>query len=194
MIARGTGYHRGNRQAGRARAAAHLKYLEYRALGEQETRESRHIFSEESDHVSRSGALDDVMSHTSTSVNFHKLVLSPGEEEPVEDWRAWTREIMSDLEERQGLELHWYAVHHENTDNPHVHVLLAGAGEREESGKLEPVKLYTEDYQFLRERGLEHSDHDLYAHIRETVQELDRQDDLAPTHTYASSQELEFGH
>ncbi len=194
MIARGTGFHRGNRQAGRARASAHLKYLEYRALGEQESRESRHIFSKESDHITRSEAVDDVMSHTSTSVNFHKLVLSPGEDEPVEDWRAWTREIMSDLEERQGLDLHWYAVHHENTDNPHVHVLLAGAGEREETGALEPVKLYAKDYQFLRERGHDHSEHDLYAHIRETVQELDRQDDLAPAHNQTQGQELELDH
>jgi type IV secretory pathway VirD2 relaxase len=192
MIARGTGFHRGNRQAGGARLSAHMKYLEYRALGEEESRESRHLFSEESDHVSRSEAVDDVMSHTSTSVNFHKLVLSPSDDEPVEDWREWTREIIDDLEERKGLELHWYAVYHENTDHPHVHVVVAGAGEREETEKLEPVKLYVEDYQFLRERGHEHSDHDLYVQIRETVQELDRQDDLAPAHPHTESQELAF--
>ena len=101
---------------------------------------------------------------------------------------------MSDLEERQGVDLHWYAVHHENTDNPHVHVLLAGAGEQGETGKLEPVKLYAEDYQFLRERGHDHSDHDLYAHIRATVKELDRQDDLAPAHDQTESQEPELDH
>jgi type IV secretory pathway VirD2 relaxase len=171
-----------------------MKYLEYRALGEEESHESRHIFNDESDHVSRKEAMDDVMSHTSTSVNFHKMVLSPDENEPVEDWREWTREVMSDLEERKGLELHWHAVHHENTDHPHVHVVVAGAGEREETGELEPVKLYADDYQFLRESGHEHSDHDLYAHIRETVQELDRQDDLAPAHLPREGQEPELGH
>jgi hypothetical protein len=75
-----------------------------------------------------------------------------------------------------------------------VHVVVAGAGEREETGELEPVKLSADDYQFLRERGHEHSDHDLYAHIRETVQELDRQDDLAPAHSPREGQEPELGH
>ncbi len=46
----------------------------------------------------------------------------------------------------------------------------------------------------MRERGHDHSDHDLYAHIRETVQELDRQDGLAPTHLPRESQEAELGH
>jgi hypothetical protein len=192
MIARGTGYHRGNRQVGRARASAHLRYLEYRALGDQESRESRHIFSQESDRVSRSQAVEDVMSHTSTSVNFHKLVLSPGEDEPVEDWREWTREVMSDLEERKELELHWYAVHHKNTDNPHVHVLLAGAGEQEETEKLKPVKLYAEDYQFLRESGHDRSDHAFYQQIKERVHELDRTDDLTH-HSAEPLQEMEVG-
>jgi hypothetical protein len=132
MIARGTGFHRGNRQAGAARASAHRKYLEYRALG--------------------------------------------------------------DLEERKGLELHWYAVYHENTEHPHVHVLLAGAGEQKETGKLLPVTLSAEDYQFLRERGHDHSDHDLYAQIIQTVQELDHQDDLAPAHQQRERQEVEFDH
>ncbi len=64
----------------------------------------------------------------------------------------------------------------------------------EETGKLEPVKLYADDYQFLRENGHEHSDHDLYAHIRETVQELDRQDALTPAHEQTQSQDQELGH
>jgi hypothetical protein len=59
---------------------------------------------------------------------------------------------------------------------------------------LEPVKLYADDYQFLRESGHDHSDHDLYAQIRETVQELDRQDDLAPAQLSREGQESELGH
>ncbi len=192
MIARGTGYHRGNRQAGGTRCAAHLKYLEYRQLGEQESPESRRIFSKDGDQVSRREALDDVMAHTSTAVNFHKLVLSPGEEEPVSDYRAWARAIMSDLEERQGKDLHWYAVVHENTDHPHVHVVLAGAGEDLETGKQQPIKLYQEEYVFLREAGHDHSDHAFYQQIKETVQALDRTDDLA-RYPAEPPQEMEVG-
>ena len=179
MIAKGR-YNRGNRQVGGARCAAQMKYLEYRSLGENETREDRHIFSGESDHVGRREAVDDVMSHTSTAVNYHKIVLSPGENEPVEDYRVWAREVMNDLEERQEKELHWYGVVHDNTDNPHVHIVLAGAGEDKETGELEPVKLYADDYEFLRESGREHSEHDFYQQIEETVEELERQDDFLP--------------
>src|SRR5947209_1130030 len=138
MIAKGSGYNRGNREAGRARLVSHFKYIEHRSRSENESRDDRRIFSEDEDVVSRRDAIDDVMGHTSTSVNYHKIVLSPSEDEIVQDWREWTRDVMADLEERQGKELHWYAVAHNNTDNPHVHVVLAGAGENHESRAAEP--------------------------------------------------------
>ncbi len=108
--------------------------------------------------VNRRDAVNEVMEHTSTSVNYHKIVLSPSEEEPVHDWREWTRQVMHDLEEAQGKELHWFAVHH-NTEHPHVHVVVAGAGYNQEKDREEPVKLYTKDYDLLRESGREYSDY-----------------------------------
>jgi hypothetical protein len=54
--------------------------------------------------VNRRDAVNEVMEHTSTSVNYHKIVLSPSEEEPVHDWCEWTRQVMHDLEEAQGTE------------------------------------------------------------------------------------------
>jgi hypothetical protein len=166
MIAKGSGYVRGNRGAARERLGAHMKYVEHRSRDlERETRDDRRIFSKDQDVVSRREAINDVMEHTSTSVNYHKIVLSPGEDEPVADWRQWTRDVMADLEERQGRDLHWYAVHHANTDNPHVHVVVAGAGENHETGKSEPVKLYTQDFRFLEASGRGHSEHDWYRQI-----------------------------
>src|SRR5213595_798738 len=88
---------------------------------------------------------------------------------------------MEDLEESQGRELHWYAVKHDNTDNPHVHVVVAGAGENLETGKLEPVKLYHQDYELLRESGHEHSDYEHYHHIQELVKEYDSQEQIELT-------------
>lgn len=120
MIAKGSGYSRGNRESGGARPVAHGKYIEQRSRIENESRDDRRIFSKDEDVVSRRDAVNDVMDHTSTSVNYHKVVLSSGEDEPVQDWREWTREVMADLEEAQGKELHWYAVKHDNTENPHV--------------------------------------------------------------------------
>ncbi len=181
MIAKGSGYVRGNRQAAAARLTSHMKYTEHRSKDlERETRDDRRIFSKDQDVVSRKDAVDDVMEHTSTSVNYHKIVLSPGQDEPIQDWREWTREVMHDLEERQGHALHWYAVKHDNTDNPHVHVVLAGAGENLETGKTEPVKLYRDDYQALRESGHEHSEHEWHHRIQDLVKEYDSQDQLTP--------------
>jgi hypothetical protein len=153
-----------------------MKYTEHRSMAEHETRDDRRIFSKDQDVVKRRDAVNDVMDHTSTSVNYHKMVLSPGQDEPIRDWREWTRDVMKDLEERQGRELHWYAVHHDNTDNPHVHVVIAGAGENRETGKSEPVKMYAQDYQFLRESGREHSEYEWHHRIENLVKEYDSQE------------------
>src|SRR5712691_5993453 len=180
MIAKGR-YMRGgtaNRTAAASHLNAHLKYLEHRSRDEQESREDRSIFSKDDDHVNRRDALDDVLEHTSYSVSYHKIVLSPAEDEPVQDWREWTREVMVDLEESQGMELHWYGVHHSNTDHDHVHVVIAGAGEDFETGREETVKLYPQDYQQIRESGHEHSDHDFFCRLEDLVKELNKQDDL----------------
>ena len=180
MIARGR-YIRGgtaNQASAASHLNSHLKYLEHRSRDEQESREDRSIFSKDDDQVNRRDAVDDVMEHTSGSVSYHKIVLSPGDDEPVQDWREWTREVMADLEAEQGIDLHWYAVHHSNTEHEHVHVVLGGAGEHWDTGHEEAVKLYPEDYQQLRESGREHSDHDFYYRLEDLVKELDRQDDL----------------
>ncbi len=180
---------RGNRQAAAARLTSHMKYTEHRSReSERETRDDRRIFSRDEDVVSRKDAVNDIMEHTSTSVNYHKVVLSPGQDEPISDWREWTRDVMADLEESQGRELHWYAVKHDNTDNPHVHVVIAGAGENQD-GKLEPVKLYAQDYQLMRESGHEHSEYEHYHRIEELVKEYDLQEQMEPSQERDQSRE-----
>ncbi|MBA2395799.1 MAG: hypothetical protein H0V70_23985 [Ktedonobacteraceae bacterium] len=139
-----------------------------------ETRDDRRIFDKDNDVVNRRDAVNDVMEHTSTSVNYHKIVLSPSKEEAVHDWREWTRQVMNDLEKVQGKELHWYAVHHQNTENPHVHVVVAGYNQ--ETGREEPVKLYTKDYDLLRESGREHSEYSFQKLLEKEFQDLDSTD------------------
>jgi type IV secretory pathway VirD2 relaxase len=175
MIAKGTGYVKGG--GARSRLSAHMKYIEHRKMDERESRDDRHIFDKDEDRVSRSDAVDDIMDHAHHNVSYHKMVLSPGRDEPVSDWREWTRAIMSDLEERQGRDLTWYAVYHENTDNPHVHVVLAGMGENRETGESEQVRLYADDYKFLRESGHEHSDYDWYQRLDVLREQYDREQD-----------------
>lgn len=174
MIAKGSGYVRG--AGARTRLVAHLKYIEHRARSERETRDDRRIFSRDVDVVSRSGAVQDIMDHEHRGVSFHKIILSPGQDEPIVDWREWTRAIMDDLQARLGKHLHWYAVHHNNTDNPHTHVVLAGLGENVKTGVPEQVRLYPADYQFLRERGREHSEHEQQRELNAWVREANERD------------------
>jgi len=176
MIAKGTGFVKGKKEAALGRLVAHLKYIEHRHREENESRDDRHIFTKDDDRVTRGTAVQDVMDHTHRQVAYHKFVLSPGSVEHVTDWQEWTRGVMDDLEKKQGRELHWYAVKHDNTDNPHVHVVLAGAGENPESGKLEAVKMYQKDYELLRQSGTDRSDRDWYRQIEERLQEEDRHD------------------
>ena len=157
---------------------SHLKYLEHRSRDDQESREDRSIFSKEDDSVERRDAVNDVMEHTSRSVSYHKIVLAPGDDEPVLDWRVWTREVMADLEDAQGKEMHWYAAHHSNTEHEHVHVVIAGAGEDRETGQEVAVKLYPQDYQQLRQSGHEHSEYEFYFGLETALEELERQDDV----------------
>lgn len=158
-------YYKGKKQA-RVKLSRHLKYLEHRPRNQEhtETKEDRHLFDSEHDHISRKDATDDLMNHRANAVNYHALVLSPDPNEPVHDLREWTRQIMNDYAERKGLDLRWYAVQHYNTvEHPHVHVVLAGAAE-DQSGKLKTVRIdeREKDITFLRASGFEHSDHELY--------------------------------
>jgi len=46
---------------------------------------------------------------------------------------------------------------HENTDHPHVHIVLAGDGERAD-GQVVQARLYTPHYDYLRERAQWHTE------------------------------------
>ncbi|EFH79653.1 relaxase MobL [Ktedonobacter racemifer] len=153
----------------------HLKYLQYRALGAEETREDRAIFSKAEDNVARPEVIKDVMDHAHYYAAYHKLILSPSENEPVGDWQEWTRAVMRDMEERQSKELRWYAVLHQNTDNPHVHVVIAGKGQSTDTGKESLVKIGKEDYEAMRESGRAHSDYEWLREQRQHVWEAERE-------------------
>jgi hypothetical protein len=92
-------------------------------------------------------------------VVFHRLVLSPGRRAGVVrliDLHTWTRLLLMDLGHRLGQRLVWVAAVHRNTDEPHVHVLLAGAAARTRwphEGTVRGVELRTPHYALVRERG-----------------------------------------
>jgi type IV secretory pathway VirD2 relaxase len=61
-----------------------------------------------------------------------RFIVSPEDAADLESVRAFTRELMTDVEQDLDTKLDWVAVDHWNTDNPHVHLLIRG---RADDGK-----------------------------------------------------------
>jgi len=134
-----------------------LRYMQTRPLDNGERPEDRHFFGPEQDGGNWREARTEIMDHATEQVAFHRLILSPGPDQPVDDLREWTRMVLDDLADTLGQQLHWVAVIHRNTDHPHAHVLLAGGGER--AGELRPVLLYKAQYAVVRASGDRGADH-----------------------------------
>src|SRR5579883_878073 len=153
-------------KAAAQRLTAHFKYNHYRKFGPEETREDRYIFSQEEDNINRKDAVQDVLSHTHSRLNYHKIILSPADYEHIDDYRQWTRDVMRELQERKQIRLHWYAVvqahEREHTTTPHVHLVLAGAGEDYQTGNQKLVRMDRPDYAFLREQSREQGNYEFY--------------------------------
>lgn len=170
-----------SRQKATSALSSHAKYLQYRERDpERETKADRQFFNAEHDSIDRRWVVNDVMNEQEQTgdIYHHRIILSPSQEELVNDWREWAREVMSDLEDRLDQDLTWYAVHHANTDDPHIHVILQGSGRDRETGEREPVTLTPEDFRSMRESGRGHSE---YAHqhfLAEKWRELDERDTL----------------
>ncbi len=135
-----------------------VKHLvaDYRA---GETHEERVLFDARGDVADRTTARALLTAAIGPKVVFHRLVLSPGRRAGVVrliDLHTWTRLLLMDLSHDLGQRLVWVAAVHRNTDEPHVHVLLAGAAKRTRwphEGKVRGVELRTPQYALLRERG-----------------------------------------
>lgn len=157
----------------------HLKYLQYRGRTEQESKADRRFFNAERDGLNWRVAAKAVMQEERAGdIYFHRMILSPADNEPISDWKAWTRAIMSDLEKRLGKSLNWYATHHQNTAHPHIHIVMQGTGTDRETGRAAPVTLNPQDFKFIKDRGREHSDHEQYRFLEETLRELRERDTI----------------
>ncbi len=120
------------------------------------------------------------------SVNYHKIILSPAEYEHIQDFQQWTRDVMNDLQKRKAMRLHWYAVvqahPREHTNEPHIHLVLAGAGEDARTGEMKVVRMDKDDYAFLRERGRERGNFAFYQQREQQAHTLDALDTLSTHH------------
>jgi hypothetical protein len=159
----------------------HLKYLQYRDRAEQESKADRQFFNATQEGINwRPVAKEIMQEERAGDIYFHRMVFAPADNEPVADWQAWTRALMSDLEKRLGKSLDWYATHHQNTAHPHMHVIMRGTGIDSETGRAVPVTLNPQDFKFIREKGREHSEYENQRFLEETLRELQAQDSMLP--------------
>jgi type IV secretory pathway VirD2 relaxase len=58
-----------------------------------------------------------------------RFIVSPEDASEMTDLRAFTRDLVTQMESDLGTRLDWVAIAHWNTDNPHVHLLVRGVAE-----------------------------------------------------------------
>jgi type IV secretory pathway VirD2 relaxase len=59
-----------------------------------------------------------------------RFIVSPEDATEMEDLRAFTRDLVKQIERDLGTRLDWVALDHWNTDNPHIHLIMRGADDR----------------------------------------------------------------
>jgi type IV secretory pathway VirD2 relaxase len=81
-----------------------------------------------------------------------RFIVAPEHGERLTDLRAFTRDVMRQMEKDLGTKLDWIAVNHFNTGHPHIHVMVRG---RDDLGKdLIIAGDYITDGMMLRAREL----------------------------------------
>ena len=58
-----------------------------------------------------------------------RFIVAPEDAAEMTDLKAFTRDLVTQMERDLGTRLDWVAVNHWNTDNPHVHLLVRGIAE-----------------------------------------------------------------
>ena len=133
-------------------ARAGLRYYQMRPRVEDEP--ARSIIGEEGT-MTRDEAYRLLDEHQAgRSYLAHRLMLSPPQDQRPEDLADFTRRVMAELERDKGQRLHWVAVEHHNTEHPHVHIVLAGGGERD--GRTREVRLDRDDHARIKADGLDY--------------------------------------
>ncbi len=133
---------------GRGRAKAHVNYIRFRP-GKDENETNRTFFTERTDGFTATDVHRAIDRQENRGVLMHKLILSPGVKEA--DVQQFVRESMYELGRSKGLDLEWYAVEHQNTANPHAHVVVMATDK-----KGRQVRLHRSDYTKVKESGDEY--------------------------------------
>lgn len=132
--------------SGKARAMAHVNYIQYRRGEDRENGKPREFFSQEREHIQGREVKRDIDRGERAMVVAHKLILSPGLQNV--DMQKYTRDVLKETGREKGLDLDWRAVIHKNTDHDHAHVVVFG---KDKNGRQ--VTFNREDYKTMREAG-----------------------------------------
>ncbi len=109
----------GFRAAGAVRA--HLSYL--RREGVTKDGAAARMF----DAVSDDADLRAFAERTGDDRHHFQFIVSPEDAAEMDDLRAFTRDLVKQMEHDLGTRLDWVGIDHWNTDNPHVHLIVRGA-------------------------------------------------------------------
>ncbi|OQM76716.1 relaxase/mobilization nuclease domain-containing protein [Manganibacter manganicus] len=115
------------RHKGRAyRAAPMMKHLSYlKREGVSRDGEKGLLFDAEHDRADDPG----FAGRCEEDRHHFRFIVSPEDAGQMEDLKAFTRDLVKQMEADLGTKLDWVAVDHWNTDNPHVHLLVRGVDE-----------------------------------------------------------------
>jgi type IV secretory pathway VirD2 relaxase len=103
--------------------SAHIAYLE--RDGVTRDSEKAHMFNAAED-----GSDAAAFARSSHDDRHHfRFIVAPEDAAEMIDLKAFTRDLVSQMERDLGTRLDWVAVDHWNTDNPHVHLLVRGIAE-----------------------------------------------------------------
>lgn len=147
-------------------ALGHVNYIQHRP-GKDLEKGGRDVFTDAEDSVDAKELRDIIREYEGRGVVVHKLTLSP--EVSPNDPKEYTREVMYQLGSEKGLDLQWWAVTHDNTDNRHVHVVVLP---KDKEGRL--VRFDKDDYNKLKEFGDRYLERTQYSDCR--MAELVRQE------------------
>ncbi len=103
-----------------AALAAHVRYL--RREGVTRDGEKANLFDAHGDSADEKGFVE----RCRDDRHHFRFIVSPEEATRMLDLKAFTRDLVADMERDLKTRLDWVAAEHWNTDNPHVHLLVRG--------------------------------------------------------------------
>ena len=107
-------------------ADAHLRYLQ--RDGTDREGEKGRLYGSETDAADGRAFLE----RGREDRHQFRFIVAPEDGDRLSDLRAFTRDVMKQMEEDLGTRLDWVAVDHFNTGHPHSHVVIRG---KDETGK-----------------------------------------------------------